>query len=255
MAEGRASDVFASPPKGTELQKINHFYDTVTECVNHLEQKMDESYSSCKKALADLREAIDSRRSLSIRGEINEKAYDVNVVSSSGQLRWAWYTDGSSGTISQGSAVRYGIGGFFGFNNPMNFGLAAPLATSSMFECEVLAIEKAFEAAEKYEKEQGGGLSRSITLYVDNMEAKIQVESALCEPLGSECLEALLVNNHRVWAMLHNIRQQVAKYDSVEIQWVRSHTGSKSAIARGNEEADRLAKVGLEEAFLLIEGL
>ena len=50
MAEGRASDVFASPPKGTELQKINHFYDTVTECVNHLEQKMDENYSSCKKA-------------------------------------------------------------------------------------------------------------------------------------------------------------------------------------------------------------
>lgn len=86
----RASDVFASPPRGTELQKINHFYDTVVECVNHLENKMDESYSDCKKALADIREAIDEKRSLAIRGDVHDKTYDVNVVSSAGELRWAW---------------------------------------------------------------------------------------------------------------------------------------------------------------------
>ena len=106
----RASDVFASPPRGNELQKINQFYDTVVECVNHLEQKMDENYSSCKKALADVREAIDDRRSMAIRGEVHEKMYDVNVVSSAGELRWAWYTDGSSGSIDQGNTIRYGVG-------------------------------------------------------------------------------------------------------------------------------------------------
>ena len=92
-----------------------------------------------------------------------------------------------------------------------------------------------------------------MTVYIDNLEAKLKLESALAEPLGSECLEALLVNNHRVRALVHSIRERAAKYDSVELQWLRSHTGSKSATARGNEEADLLAKAGLQEAFLLIE--
>ena len=163
------------------------------------------------------------------------------------------YTDGSSGTIDQGNTIRYGVGGYFGYSNPLNFSLPAPLATSSMFEAEILAVNKAFEAAERYEKEHGSCFSRSVTVYIDNLEAKLKLESALAEPLGSECLEALLVNNHRVRSLIHSIRERAAKYDSVELQWLRSHTGSKSATARGNEEADRLAKSGLQEAFLLIE--
>ena len=86
----RASDIFSSPPRGTELQKINHFYDTIMECINHLEHKMDENYSICKKALTDVRESVNERRSFAIRGEVHEKTYDVNVVSCSGELRWAW---------------------------------------------------------------------------------------------------------------------------------------------------------------------
>ena len=120
-------------------------------------------------------------------------------------------------------------------------------------ECEIFAIDKAFEAAEKYELETGSTFSRLITIYIDNLEAKLKVEAALAEPLGSEWLEALMVNNQRVRALIHSIRQRATKYDSVELQWLRSHTGSKSAAARGNEEADRLAKAGLQEAFLIIE--
>lgn len=85
---GRASDIFSSPPRGTELQKINQFYDTVTECLDHLERKIDENHSSCKRALADVREALDDRRSLAIRGQVHDSTYDVNVISSEGELRW-----------------------------------------------------------------------------------------------------------------------------------------------------------------------
>ena len=124
-----------------------------------------------------------------------------------------------------------------------------------MFECEVLAVEKAFEAAERFAKEQGqnGSFSRYITVFVDNLEAKVKMETAISEPLGSECLEALLVNNPRVRSMLHSIREKITRYESVELRWLRSHTGSKSACSRGNQEADRLAKEGLQKAFLLIE--
>ena len=92
-----------------------------------------------------------------------------------------------------------------------------------------------------------------MTLYIDNLEAKLKVETALSEPLGSECLESLLVNNQRVRSLIHSIKEKVVKYDSFELQWLRSHTSSMSATARGNSEADRLAKLGLQEAFLLIE--
>ena len=47
---------------------------------------------------------------MAIRGEVHEKMYDVNVVPSAGELRWAWYTGGSSRSIDQGNTIRYGVG-------------------------------------------------------------------------------------------------------------------------------------------------
>ena len=44
--------------------------------------------------------------------------------------------------------------------------------------------------------------------------------------------------------MIHEIRNMSKGYISVELKWVRSHTGSRSFLARGNDEADSLAKAG-----------
>ena len=69
------------------------------------------------------------------------------------------------------------------------------------------------------------------------------------------CLESLLANNSRVRNMIHEIREMIKIYDSVEMKWVRAHTGSRSFLARGNDQADKLAKEGLSKSFELIEEL
>jgi len=55
--------------------------------------------------------------------------------------------------------------------------------------------------------------------------------------------------------MIHEIREMIKDYSSVEMQWVRSHKNSRSLLARGNEQADALAKEGLRKAFEEIEEL
>ena len=81
------------------------------------------------------------------------------------------------------------------------------------------------------------------------------IQTAILEVDGQICLESLLANNVRVRRMIHEIRDMIKIYDSVEIKWVRAHTNSKSFLARGNDHADRLAKEGLKKAFEIIEDL
>ena len=125
-----------------------------------------------------------------------------------------------------------------------------------MFECEIEAIQKAFKAAKQISQDSqnsGGPLCKRVTICVDNLEAKNLIEVAIREEQGSLALESLLTNNARVRLMIHNIRSYVRDYTSVELRWIRSHTTSHSFLARGNSEADRLAKLGLEKAFAQIE--
>ena len=166
------------------------------------------------------------------------------------------FTDGSSGKIPEGDTTRYGIGAFFGWQNPLNFGIPASLACASMYECELEAVYRAFLAARKMADAQGGiPLCRKITICIDNAEAKAVIETSIQEVDGATCLEALLANNDRVRKIIHEIREMIKVYTSVEMKWVRSHTNSRSLMARGNEQADTLAKEGLSKAFDEIEEL
>ena len=45
---------------------------------------------------------------------------------------------------------------------------AAPLSIKSMFECELLAIFRAFEQAASYSREKGG-VARNVCIFVDNL--------------------------------------------------------------------------------------
>lgn len=98
-------------------------------------------------------------------------------------------------------------------------------------------------------------LGKRITICIDNLESKKLVEVAIKEEHGSLALESLITNNTRIRKMIHEIRNFVEEYTSVEFKWVRAHTSSHSFLARGNDQADKLAKLGLEKAFAQIEEL
>lgn len=49
---------------------------------------------------------------------------------------FARFTDGSSGRLPDGDIMKYGVGGFFGWQNPLNFALPASPSCASMYECE-----------------------------------------------------------------------------------------------------------------------
>ena len=126
-----------------------------------------------------------------------------------------------------------------------------------MHECEISAVHRAFIAAKQISTDSNSSnpLGKRITICIDNLESKKLVEVAIKEEHGSLALESLITNNARIRKMVHEIRNFVVEYTSVEFKWVRAHTSSHSFLARGNDQADKLAKLGLEKAFTQIEEL
>ena len=59
-----------------------------------------------------------------------------------------------------------------------------------MFECEVLAIYRAFQQADSFAREKGG-VAKNICIFVDNLEAKLRIEACLAKKHGSTILEIL----------------------------------------------------------------
>ena len=251
-----ASDIFNSPPRGSNLSKVNADYDSILENLNSLAATAEAAFSSIMAGIGEVREAVNERRSLVIRGEVADETYGPNISPEEGNFRWIWFTDGSSGKLPEGDTIRFGIGAFFGWEHPLNFGLPANLNCSSMYECEIEAVYTAFLAAKRMADAKNGiPTCRRITICVDNSEAVEIIQTAILETEGMTCLESLLANNSRVRNMIHEIREMIKIYDSVEMKWVRAHTGSRSFLARGNDQADKLAKEGLSKSFELIEEL
>ena len=118
----------------------------------------------------------------------------------------------------------------------------APLNIKSMFECEVLAIYRAFQQTDSYAREKGG-VAKNICIFVDNLEAKLRIEACLAEKHGSTILEILSSSTARVRKMLSGIKELAEVYDSVQLRWIRSHTSGGSLAEIGNDRADKLAKV------------
>ena len=251
-----ASAVFNSPPRGTNLNKVNADYDSILENLNALAEKAESAFKSIMSGIDDVRESVQERRSLVVRGEVVDETYGLNITPEQGHFRWIWFTDGSSGKLPEGDTIRFGIGGYFGWEHPLNFGVPANLRCSSMYECELEAVHTAFVSEKKMADANGGiPTCRRVTICIDNSEAAEVIQTAILETDGSTVLESLLANNSRVRNMIHGIREMIKIYDSVEIKWVRAHTSSKSFLARGNDLADKLAKEGLSKAFELIEDL
>ena len=253
----RLSDTFASPLRGTALDRANSQFDTISACLDSLQTKAQNAFKDISTAIDEVREAVEERRSYVIRGAIPDNTYDLTIIPDNGDFRWCWFTDGSSGVAEASDKRSFAIGGYFGFENPANFAEPADPACNSMFEAEVAAVHRAFIAAKQISTDSHNlnPLSKRITICIDNLESKKLVEVSIKEVHGSLALESLITNNSRIRKMLHEIRTFIEEYTSVEFKWIRSHTTSNSFLARGNEAADRLAKEGLEKAFARIEEL
>ena len=93
MDSGRdypASSIFNSPPKGTALRKINSDYDCIEEGLTALTKKAESAYADILKGIDEVREAVAERRSLTIRGAVEDNSYDINLLPEEGEFRWVW---------------------------------------------------------------------------------------------------------------------------------------------------------------------
>lgn len=123
-----------------------------------------------------------------------------------------------------------------------------------MFEAELEAVRDAFRSADLLAESNNGPICQYIIIITDNLEVQQKLVTLILDRDGSG-LEGLLSGSDRVRGMLVEIRAQVTKYHSVQIEWQKAHTGGSSVDARGNDRADQLAKKGLREAFEGIQDL
>ena len=82
----------------------------------------------------EAREAVEHRRHLILRNNVDEDDLDVNLINDRGDFRLALFTDAASQIQNNGPLFRYGLGIFLGSSSPGNKALAAPLTCNSMME-------------------------------------------------------------------------------------------------------------------------
>ena len=88
-----ASDIFKSPPRGTNLDKINADYDIIMENLNALALKAESAFNTIMAGIDEVRESVKERRSLVIRGDVADETYGLNIIPEEGHFRWVWFTD------------------------------------------------------------------------------------------------------------------------------------------------------------------
>ena len=256
------------PPTGRRRDILNQKYDHILVCLDAILSRAERGLEEVRIAVAEAREAVEQRRHLILRNNVDEDDLDVNVVNDRGDYRLVLFTDASSQVQNNGPLFRYGLGIFLGSQNPENQALAAPLTCNSMMEvslffslyirlftalspqAEILAVLEGFKAISKLEFRNGGRkIANKLAVYIDNLQAQHLIASVVKEIDGSSLLESVAMNHSRIRQYVRDIKEEVNKYTSVTFSWTRSHTTSNSFIALGNKEADKLAKQGLAAAL------
>ena len=238
------------PPAGRRRDILNQKYDHIGVCLDAILSRAEKGLEEVRIAVAEAREAVEQRRHLILRNNVDEDDLDVNVINDQGDYRLVLFTDASSQVQNNGPLFRYGLGVFLGCQNPENRALAAPLTCNSMMEAEILAVWEGFKAVSRLEIKNGGRkVANKIAVYIDNLQGQRLIAAIMKETDGSSLLESLAINHPRIRQYVRSIKEEVSKYTSVTFSWTRSHTTSNSFIALGNKEADKLAKEGLAVAL------
>ena len=238
------------PPTGRRRDILNQKYDHIGVCLDAILSRAEKGMEEIRIAVAEAREAVEQRRHLILRNNVDEDDLDVNVINDQGDYRLVLFTDASSQVQNNGPLFRYGLGVFLGCQNPENRALAAPLTCNSMMEAEILAVWEGFKAVSRLEFRNGGRkIANKLAVYIDNLQGQRLIAAIMKEPRGSSLLESLSLNLPRIREYVRSIREEASKYTSVTFSWTRAHTTSNSFIALGNSEADKLAKEGLSVAL------
>jgi len=238
------------PPTGRRRDILNQKYDHIGVCLDAILSRAEKGMEEIRIAVAEAKEAVEQRRHLILRNNVDEDDLDVNVINDQGDYRLVLFTDASSQVQNNGPLFRYGLGVFLGCQNPENRALAAPLTCNSMMEAEILAVWEGFKAVSRLEIKNGGRkVANKIAVYIDNLQGQRLIAAIMKETDGSSLLESLAINHPRIRQYVRSIKEEVSKYTSVTFSWTRSHTTSNSFIALGNKEADKLAKEGLAVAL------
>ena len=238
------------PPTGRRRDILNQKYDHIGVCLDAILSRAEKGMEEIRIAVAEAKEAVEQRRHLILRNNVDEDDLDVNIVNDRGDYRLVLFTDASSQVQNNGPLFRYGLGIFLGCQNPENRALAAPLTCNSMMEAELIAVLEGFKAVARLEIRNGGRkVATKLAIYIDNLEGQRLIAAIMKEPRGSSLLESLSLNLPRIREYVRSIREEASKYTSVTFSWTRAHTTSNSFIALGNSEADKLAKEGLSVAL------
>ena len=226
------------PPTGRRRDILNQKYDHIGVCLDAILSRAEKGMEEIRIAVAEAREAVEQRRHLILRNNVDEDDLDVNVINDQGDYRLVLFTDASSQVQNNGPLFRYGLGVFLGCQNPENRALAAPLTCNSMMEAEILAVWEGFKAVSRLEIKNGGRkVANKIAVYIDNLQGQRLIAAIMKETDGSSLLESLAINHPRIRQYVRSIKEEVSKYTSVTFSWTRSHTTSNSFIALGNKEA------------------
>ena len=113
---------------------LNQKYDHIGVCLDAILSRAEKGMEEIRIAVAEAREAVEQRRHLILRNNVDEDDLDVNVINDQGDYRLVLFTDASSQVQHNGPLFRYGLGIFLGSQNPENQALAAPLDCNSMME-------------------------------------------------------------------------------------------------------------------------
>ena len=238
------------PPTGRRRDILNQKYDHIGVCLDAILSRAEKGMEEIRIAVAEAKEAVEQRRHLILRNNVDEDDLDVNVINDQGDYRLVLFTDASSQVQNNGPLFRYGLGVFLRCQNPENRALAAPLTCNSMMEAEILAVWEGFKAVSRLEIRNGGRkVANKIAVYIDNLQGQRLIAAIMKETDGSSLLESLAINHPRIRQYVRSIKEEASKYTSVTFSWTRSHTTSNSFIALGNKEADKLAKEGLAVAL------
>ena len=122
------------PPTGRRRDILNQKYDHILVCLDAIMSRAEKGLEEVRIAVNEAREAVEQRRHLILRNNVDEDDLDVNVINDRGDYHLVLFTDASSQIQNNGPLFRYGLGIFLGSSNPENQALAAPLTCNSMME-------------------------------------------------------------------------------------------------------------------------
>ena len=84
------------PPTGRRRDVLNQKYDHIGVCLDAILDRAEKGMEEIRIAVAEAKAAVEQRRHLILRNNVDEEDVDVNIVNDQGDYRLVCFTDASS---------------------------------------------------------------------------------------------------------------------------------------------------------------